>query len=208
MQEGINKFVAVQFSMYNGLINHITNIVPLSNEDIILVSSHFRPRRVKKKQFLFSQGDVATYESFIVKGCFKTFAINEKGEESILQFSIENWWIGDLYSFWTGEPGRYSIVAVEDSEILSIDNNSLERLFLRIPKMERYFRILLKNAYIAAQMRIYGNLGQTAEERYLEFIDRYPLIEQRIPQYMMASYLGITPEFLSKIRRRVVTRKR
>lgn len=192
--------------MYNGLVNHINSIVSLSNEEVTLLTSHFRQRLLKKKEFLFEQGDVVKYESFIVRGCLKTYAINEKGEEHILQFSIENWWIGDLYSFWTGEPGRYNIVALEDCELLTIDNESLEKLFLRIPKMERYFRILLKNAFIASQGRIYGNIGQSAEERYLDFINRYPSMEQRIPQYMVASYLGITPEFLSKIRRRLVSR--
>ena len=108
--------------------------------------------------------------------------------------------------FFTGSPSSYSISALEDSEVLYIDNDNLEKLYLSVPKLERYFRILLKNAYVASQRRIILAINQTAEERYIDFIKRYPDLEQRVPQYLVASYLGITPEFLSKIRRKIVHR--
>ncbi|WP_256013713.1 Crp/Fnr family transcriptional regulator [Desertivirga xinjiangensis] len=189
--------------MFTLLVKHITNVVSLSNEEIILLTSHFKHKTLKKKQYLLEQGEVARYEYFIIKGCLKTFNVNQAGEESILSFSTENWWVGDLYSFWTGNPSSYSISALEDCELLYIDNDVLETLYLLIPKLERYFRILLKNAYVASQRRIILTINQTAEERYIDFIKRYPDLEQRIPQYMVASYLGITPEFLSKIRRKI-----
>lgn len=190
--------------MYESLIKHINQIVSLSDDEINLLNLYFKPRSFKKKQYLFEQGEVVKYEYFILKGCLKTFNLNEAGEEHILSFSVENWWIGDLYSFWTGNPSNYSVMALEDCDLLLIDHENLEQLYSRIPKMERYFRILIKNAYVAAQGRIIGNIGQTAEKRYIDFIAKYPNLEQRIPQYMLASYLGITPEFLSKIRRRLV----
>jgi len=192
--------------MHTLLIKHITSVVSLSSQEITLVISHFKHKILNKKQYLLEQGSVSRYEYFVIKGCLKTVNSNAAGEESILFFSTENWWVGDLYSFWTGNPSNYSIIALEDCELLYIDNDSLEKLYVMVPKMERYFRILLKNAYIASQSRIVSNLGQTAEERYSEFTTRYPDLEQRIPQYMVASYLGITPEFLSKIRRKIAYR--
>jgi CRP-like cAMP-binding protein len=184
------------------LVDHINKFVQLNDEEIALLSDSVRRRRMKKRQFLLNIGDIEKVESFIIKGCLKTYFIDEKGEEHIVQFGVENWWIGDMYSFLTNTPSIYNIEALEESELLQVDHETLEMLYKRIPKLERYFRLLIQNAYIAATRRILGTMSKPAEERYLEFLQKYPDIEQRIPQYMVASYLGITPEFLSRIRRK------
>lgn len=188
--------------MYKTLLEHVNNFVSLNEEEMLLLQSSFRTRKLKKKQFLLIIGEVARLESFVTKGCLKTYYIDGKGEEHIVQFAVENWWTGDLYSFLTQTPSIYNIEVLEDCEVLQIDKEILDNLYIQLPKMERYFRMLVQNAYIASTRRVLGTISQPAEERYLDFIKKYPDLEQRIPQYMVASYLGITPEFLSKIRRR------
>jgi CRP-like cAMP-binding protein len=188
--------------MHKLLIDHINKFVELNEDEIALLTSSFKQRRLKKRQFLLNIGDVERVESFITKGCLKTYFIDAKGEEHIVQFGVENWWIGDMYSFLTETPSIYNIEVLEDCELLQIDKETLDRLYIQIPKLERYFRLLIQNAYIASTRRILGTMSKPAEERYLEFLKKFPDIEQRIPQYMVASYLGITPEFLSRIRRK------
>jgi CRP-like cAMP-binding protein len=184
------------------LLQHINKFVELSNEEIALITKSFKHRRLRKKQFLLMIGDISRHEYFITRGCVKTYYIDDKGEEHIVQFGVENWWVGDLYSFLAETPSIYNIEALEETEVLQIDKPTLDGLYLNLPKIERYFRLLIQNAYIASTKRILGTMSKPAEERYVEFIKKYPDIEQRIPQYMVASYLGITPEFLSKIRRK------
>jgi CRP-like cAMP-binding protein len=138
----------------------------------------------------------------VIRGCFKSYSIDEKGNEHIIMFAPEDWWMGDLYSFLTGKPSRFYTVALEASEILMISKSDLQRLYETVPKFERFFRILFQSALVAQFQRIDQNLSMTAEERYLEFQNRYPQLEQRIPLKQIASFLGITPEFLSIIRRK------
>jgi CRP-like cAMP-binding protein len=188
--------------MHKLLVDHINKFVELNDDEISLLTSSFKQRKLKKRQFLLNIGDIERVECFITKGCLKTYFIDDKGEEHIVQFGVENWWIGDMYSFLTETPSIYNIEVLEDCELLQIDKETLDRLYIQIPKLERYFRLLIQNAYIASTRRILGTMSKPAEERYLDFLKKYPDIEQRIPQYMVASYLGITPEFLSRIRRK------
>lgn len=188
--------------MYILLLKHINKFVDLKEEEIHTINSSFKLRKLKKRQFLAIEGEVNRFKSFVVKGCLKVYNIDEKGEEHIVQFAEENWWIGDIYSFLTETPSIYNVEVLEDCEVLQIDKLSLDNLFVNVPKLERYFRILTENAYIASTRRILSAMSLTAEERYHDFIKKYPSLEQRIPQYLVASYLGITPEFLSKIRRK------
>jgi CRP-like cAMP-binding protein len=138
----------------------------------------------------------------VAKGCLRSYTVHENGSEHIFQFAIEGWWMGDMYSFLTGEPATMNIEALEDSELIVMDLASRERIFEEVPKFERFMRILLEKNYIANQRRVNAMLGQTAEERYRAYIDKYPQIVQRVPQHMIASYLGITPETLSRVRKR------
>ncbi|HRI59792.1 MAG TPA: Crp/Fnr family transcriptional regulator, partial [Saprospiraceae bacterium] len=157
-------------------------------------------RRLKKKEFLLRAGEVCRYESFVLKGCLRNYYLDDKGDEHILQFSVEDWWTSDLYSLLTQTPATQFIDALEDSSVALFDKDDLERLYHQVPKFERFFRIMLQNAFIAQQQRILQNIGSTGEERYLAFRKKYPSLEQRLPQHQIASFLGITPEFLSKIR--------
>jgi CRP-like cAMP-binding protein len=184
------------------LLTHISKHVALEPDEITLLTTSFRPKLLRKKIYLQHHGEVTRFETFVTKGCLRTFYLDEKGEEHIAQFAVEDWWIGDLYSFLTQTPSRYSIEALEDCELLQIDKNALETLYLKVPKMERFFRIIIQNAFIASQNRIISTMSQTADERYLAFIRKYPNIEQRVPQYQVAAYLGVTAEFLSRIRKK------
>jgi CRP-like cAMP-binding protein len=149
------------------------------------------------------EGDVCRFETFVNKGCLRAYHIDEKGQEHIAQFAIEGWWISDMYSFLTATPARFNVDALEDSELLCIDKLSLEELYIQVPKFERFFRIILQNAFIAHQQRIIANMSKTVEEHYLDFMNYYSQLEQRVPQHQVASYLGITPESLSRIRRQL-----
>jgi CRP/FNR family transcriptional regulator, anaerobic regulatory protein len=183
------------------LIKDVTERIELDEDEIKYFRSLWTLRRLKKDQYLVQAGDVCRYESFVIKGCLKTFYVDPKtGNESILSFSIERWWAGDLESFEKKQPALYNVQALEDCELLQLDYPSIQELFKRVPKFERYFRLILSNYYFSLQKRIVISISKTAEERYYDFVKRYPKINQRVPQYLIASYLGITPEFLSKIR--------
>jgi CRP-like cAMP-binding protein len=144
---------------------------------------------------------------FVEKGALRSYTIDEKGNEHIVQFAIEGWWTSDMYSFITGEPSVYNIDVLEDSELLLLSNPSQEELLQKVPKFEKYQRLLVQAAYIALQRRLVLSLSQTAEEKYTRLLNTYPDIIQRVPQHMVASYLGITPETLSRIRKQISDRK-
>jgi CRP-like cAMP-binding protein len=192
--------------MYDLILQNISKHIQLTQEETDYFTSVLQIKRLRKKQYLIQEGVVSRYESFVNKGCLRSYYIDEKGQEHIAQFAIEGWWIGDMYSFLTSTPARLNVDALEDSELLCIDKPSLEELYLQIPKFERFFRIILQNAFIAHQQRIIANMSKSAEERYLDFIKRYPHLEQRVPQHQVASYLGITPESLSRIRKQLTGR--
>ena len=157
-------------------------------------------KKLRKKQYLLQEGEISRYEYFVNKGCLRTYSIDEKGQEHIVQFAIEDWWTGDMYSFLTQTPGLYTIDALEDSELFCLEKNALEELYTKIPKFEKFFRHLLQNAFIAGQRRIIESMSLAADQRYCKFIEQYPLMEKRLPLKQIASYLGITPESLSRIR--------
>lgn len=189
--------------MYDLIPQHIAKHIQLTQEETDYFISILQIKRLRKKQYLVQEGDVCRYESFVNKGCLRAYHVDEKGQEHVAQFAIEDWWISDMYSFLTGTPARFNVDALEDSELLCIDKPSLEELYIQVPKFERFFRIILQNAFIAQQQRIIANMSKGAEERYLDFINRYPQLEQRVPQHQIASYLGITPESLSRIRKQL-----
>ena len=186
--------------MYDLILKNISRFITLTPEEEQYFTSLLKPKKLKKKQYLVQEGDIVRYDYFVNKGCLRTYTIDEKGLEHVVQFSIEDWWTGDMYSFLTQTPARYTIDALEDTELLCLEKNALEELYLRMPKFERFFRHLLQNAFVSLQERISTNLSQTADERYCTFIDKYPLMEKRLPLKQIASHLGITPESLSRIR--------
>ena len=152
---------------------------------------------------MLREGDVCKYESFVVKGCLKTYYLDENGLEHIIDFSIEEWWADDLYSFLTQTASKSNIKAIEDTDILQIGKIDLELLYQKIPKFERFFRILFQNAYIAQRDQINLALSASAEERYMLFLKKKPYAEKRFSQKDIASYLVITPQFLSTLKKRL-----
>ena len=185
------------------LLQNIENHVHLDTGERESVLSLFQPKVLKRKAFLLREGEVCRSENFIVKGCVKVYSLDGNGFEHILMFGIEGWWVGDLLSFLTGRESRYHIEALEETELLQITKPDLDRLYERVPKMERFFRILLQNAFIAQMDRIDQSLSLDAAGRYVHFIRKYPSFGQRIPQKQIAAYLGITPVFLSMLRKKL-----
>lgn len=189
------------------LFQKLDEKVQLSEEEKTLVKSFFLTKKLRKKQYLLQEGDACKYVTFVEEGLLRSYSIDEKGNEHILQFAFEGWWIGDQYSFLTGEPSVYTIDALEDSQLLLLTKEAEEQMMQAVPKMERFFRILMQNSLIAMQRRLVNSLSKTAEEKYNDLTVSCPSIPQRVPQHMMASFLGITPETLSRIRKQISVRK-
>ncbi|MBD0831888.1 Crp/Fnr family transcriptional regulator [Aestuariibaculum sediminum] len=186
------------------LIDYIQRFVTLTDQDIEILQSKIFVRNYLKGQYIVQQGDICRYECFVLKGCTKTFYIDQEGQEHIVMFSIEDWWTSDMGSFITQTPADFNVQCLENSELVMFSYDIIEDLYREIPKLERFFRQILERAFVASQKRIVRNFSLTAKEQYLYFREQYPLIEQRIPQYMIASYLGITKEFLSKIKSQLI----
>ncbi|MCM4153931.1 Crp/Fnr family transcriptional regulator [Arenibacter sp. N53] len=190
--------------MYDLLIGNIKELVPLTEDESRLIQNYFEPVHLKKKQFLLQSGESSNHMRFISQGCLKLYNIDELGAEYILQFGISGWWLNDLYAYLTKKPATYFIQAITESTVLQIHRDKLDELFDKSHMMDRFFRIKTQNGYVALQERTINNMSQSVEQRYLEFITRYRNIEQQIPQYMLASYLGVTPEHLSTIRKKLI----
>jgi CRP-like cAMP-binding protein len=185
------------------LINYFENILPLNEEEKSIVEEAFKERRVKRRQFILQEGDICKHHTFVVEGCFRMYMVDEKGKEHNLQFAIENWWIADIGSFYSEEPSRLYIEALENSIVLQLKREDQVTLFDDNPTFNRIFRVLTEKALVSAQRRILQNISSTAEERYLDFLKRCPHFFNRISNVQIASYLGVTPEFLSTIRNKI-----
>lgn len=185
------------------LIDYFENHLPLSEEEKSVVEGVFKERRIKRRQFILQEGDICKHNTFVVEGCFRMYLVDEKGKEHNLQFAVENWWIGDIGSFHSEEPSKLYIEALENSVILQIKKEDQLRLFVDYPKFNRIFRVFTENALVSCQRRILQNISSTAEERYLDFSKRYPHFFNRISNVQIASFLGVTPEFLSTIRKKI-----
>jgi len=186
--------------MLETLIRNLNKYVTLSEEDTRAIEALFTHRKFRKKQYILQEGDICRNETFIVKGLTRTYHVDESGQEHILQFGLDDWWVGDMYSFLTETTSKSNVECLEETEVFQITKPNLEKLYTKVPKMERHFRIVIQNAFIASTNRISASLAKTALERYLEFIDKYPQIEQRVANHHIASYLGITPQSLSRLR--------
>ncbi|WP_343308154.1 Crp/Fnr family transcriptional regulator [Chitinophaga niabensis] len=189
------------------LLQNIKAHISLDKEETEFFLRLIKPNTIKRKDFLLKQGEICRYESFITKGCLRVYTLDNNGVEHVVMFGVENWWVSDLRSFLMQTPAQYMIDALEDTEVLQISKPDIDRLYERVPKFERFFRIILQNAFVAHQQRIEQNLSSSAEERYRFFTEKYPHMDQRIPQKQIASYLGITPVFLSILRRKQLKNK-
>ena len=194
--------------MYDLILKNVHRFIELTPEEKKLFISLLKPKKVYKRQLLFQEGNIAHYQYFVTKGCLRTYFIDNKGQEHNVQFAIEDWWTGDMHGFLTQKESRFNIIAIEDSEMLSIDRPSMEELYQKVPKFNIYFRQLLQNAFISFQDRILSGMSETAEERYVNFRKKYPSMDKRIPQNQIASFLGITPESLSRVRKNMTNKNR
>ena len=183
------------------IIEHIKSKISISDDEMEAFLAMTKLSVVKKNDFLLKEGDVVNYIAFINKGVLYSYSIDEKAEKHIIQIALENHWISDLYSFLSGDPALFTVQAIEEAEVLLLSKNDFLKACDTIPAFERFFRILIQNAYVHAQRRVSRIYRDSAEERYLRFMEENPEIIQRIPQHYIASYLGVKPQSLSRIRK-------
>lgn len=189
--------------MHAALLKEIRKHVNLTPEEEELLTTSFRYKKVRRNQVLVQPPDIAIYEHFVITGCLVQYYLSDDGIQHTLLFAPEGWWTTDLPSFLTGQDARYHIEALEDSELLIISKESLDNLLVKVPLLNNFFRILYQNAIMAQEERLLNVLSTKVEERYLRFVKKYPQLQNRIPQYLIASYLGVTPEFFSKVKSRI-----
>lgn len=193
--------------MYEVLATSIREKIYLNEAEMQLCTSFFISKKLRKKQYLLQEGDVCRYTAFVEKGALRSYHLDQKDHAHIIQFAFEGWWIADSYSFLTAEPSAYNIDALEEAELLLLTRSAQEELLVQVPKMERYFRLLLQKSLIALQRRVLSSLSYSAEEKYTRLLAAYPNITQRVSQQQIASYLGLTPETLSRIRKQLAAGK-
>lgn len=189
------------------LINYFNALIPLNAEETNLVTSLFKPRLYRKRQYVLQEGNVCNEFSFVVRGCLRMYKIDDKGNTHIIQFAAENWWTVDIGSFHGRKPSALNIDALEDTILLQINYDNLILLYTLAPKFDRIFRVLIENSYVTLQDRLLQNISSTAEERYLSFMQVYAHLSNRLSQTQIASFLGITPEFLSRLRNKMAKKK-
>lgn len=189
--------------MFDTLQAHVAARAQLADDEFPRATAMMIPRRIRKGHTLASPGEPCKYLTFVTSGCLRAYSVDERGEEHVVQFALEQWWIGDMYSFLTGKPADLLIEALEETDALLIASSVYEQLCTTVPAFDRYFRILLQNNYIATHRRLLASISMSAEERYVQLIADYPAIVQRVALRHIASYLGITPEALSRIRSRM-----
>jgi CRP-like cAMP-binding protein len=197
------KIPIFEYMAIQQLITHFAKYLPLNEKEIIELSARVVEKKVKRRQFILQEGDVCKTYTFVVGGCFRMYKVDTQGKEHNLQFAIENQWIEDLGSFHSEKPSQLYIEAMEQSTVLQIDKPDLLYLYTNYSKFDRNFRVLIEDQYINLQKRILHSISSTAEERYLDFLTNFPDLFNRISNIQIASYLGVTPEFLSKIRKNI-----
>ncbi|MBC9932264.1 Crp/Fnr family transcriptional regulator [Chitinophaga qingshengii] len=186
--------------MFERIDQFVDRIISLSPEEKQQFHSLLKFKRVRKRTYLLQEGEICDFEAYIVKGCIRTYYLSDEGAETILSFAIEDWWVSDPSSFTGQTPSNMFIESLEDCELLILDHKSKATLYEKIPKFETLFRLLMQRSLFTLQRRFHSLVSQTAEQRYLAFIEKYPQVVQRVPQNQIARYLGVSPEFLSKVR--------
>lgn len=189
--------------MYDVYFEHLTRKVPLTPDERVLIQRFLSVKKIRKRQYLLQEGDVCKVIAFVEKGALRSYTVDSEGREHIVQFALEGWFIADLYSFLTGEVSSYMIEAIDDSELVLINQSAYKELLQQSVCYQTYMLELITGAYIALQKRLTSTVSLSPEERYQDLISLYPDIVQRVPQHMIASYMGLTPETLSRIRRRL-----
>jgi len=182
------------------LLNNISRYIQLNNWEKEIFFGYLKPKSIKRKEFILTEGEVCKYSTFVTSGCLRGYAVDKNGTEHVLSFAPPDWWIADIYSLISQKPGILNIEALEDTETILLSKTNQEKLYIGVPKFERFFRILTENSLVANQQRIVDNMSLTAEERYSIFCKRYPTLIDHLPQKQIASYIGVTPEFFSRMR--------
>ena len=190
--------------MFTEINNNLNKYEQLTIQELSIFNSLLQVKKVPRKSLLLNKGEVCKYEAFIVKGCIKTYFIDKNEKEVILTFSVENWWVSDIGSFHEQTPSKMYIETIEDSELLILTRETKAELLYKVPKFEKIFRLLVQRHLASYQERHFEMIALSAQERYLIFLKKYPSITQRVPQHLIASYLGVSPEFLSKVRAKLV----
>nr|WP_315251285.1 Crp/Fnr family transcriptional regulator [uncultured Flavobacterium sp.] len=189
------------------LLDYFQKLIPLNNIEKELVSSLFKPRLYRKRQYVLQEGDICNYFNFVVRGCLRLYKVDDKGNTHIIQFAAENWWMSEIGSFHSRKPSEMSIDALEDTIVLQISYEDLITIYKQAFKFDKIFRVLIENSYVSLQKRLLQNISSTAEDRYLSFIQNHSHLTNRLPQTQIAAFLGITPEFLSRLRNKQVNTK-
>jgi CRP/FNR family cyclic AMP-dependent transcriptional regulator len=186
--------------MFDRINDYVINCTSLTAEEITIFNSMLEYKKIPKKTMLLHEGEICNFEAFINKGCIRTYYLDENGFEVTLQFAIENWWVSDIASFHEHKSSNMFIESLEDCELLILSPQTKNILLEKVPKMERVFRLLVQRNLSVLQARLFKTIATSAQDKYIDFITRYPTIPQRVAQHYIASYLGISPEFLSKVR--------
>jgi CRP-like cAMP-binding protein len=194
--------------MPQALRNHIKTYIPVSNIEFEAIYQSMKREVYKKRESLVRSGEVCEHFYFVLSGSLRTFTTDERGHEHIFHLAFEDWWASDLFSFITGDTAFFSIEALEDTEVLAIHRDDYEVLLSQYPKFERFFRLLMQNAYVASQKRTMDIMSLSAEKRYLQLTQKHPQLEMRVAQHHIASFLGITPEALSRIKRGLIEKRK
>ncbi len=182
------------------LFHNFSKHISLTKTEEKFISSLLEYKIIKAKDFLVQQGEVSKHSAFVLNGCLRGYTIDSDGTEHVLSFAPTDWWIADMYSLLSQKPGNLNIEAMVDTEVALISKTNQEKMYEKVPKLERFFRIIIEKSLVAYQQRLNDNLSLTAEERYLKFCKVYPQLINEIPQKQIAAYIGVTPEFLSKLR--------
>jgi len=188
--------------MFQAINNYVARTIQLTPDELEYFNAMLEYKTVPKKTMLLQPGEICNFELYVNKGCIREYYIDSKGAEITLQFAVEDWWMSDLTSFQDQSPSIMYIETLEDCELLILSRNAKEKLLMQVPKLERMFRLMLQRHLSVVQNRLVKTISYTAMERYLEFLTRYPALPQRVAQHYIASYLGISAEFLSKLRKR------
>ncbi len=188
--------------MHESIQNYISRFVSLTPEELSVVENCMQLQEIPKKTILLNAGDVCNFEAYVLKGCIREYFIDHKGQELTLEFAVEDWWVSDITSFENQTPSIMYIETLEDCELLMLSRAAKDELLARVPKLERMFRLMIQRHLSVLQKRLFRTVSYTAMDKFEEFLRRYPSLPQRVPQHYIASYLGITPEFLSKLRKR------
>lgn len=189
------------------LRQNIERHIKLTDKEFSVFESLLTERQVKARQPVLQEGMVCRQSVFVARGLLRSYTNDKNGMEHVLSFAPEGWWIADMYSYISGNPGTLNIECIEDSSLLILSKENQDLLYEKVPKFERYFRILIENSLVSAQQRVLDNLSLSAEERFEKFCNKFPDLIQRVSQKQLASYIGVTPEFFSKMKNRFLKQK-